>query len=36
MEATPITMKKSVNIFRCLSTKNQGTFAFHLGFPHQR
>ncbi len=35
MEATPITTAKFANIFCYPSTKNQGTLAFHLGFPHQ-
>jgi hypothetical protein len=35
-KATPITMAKSIYIFRYPSTKSQSTSAFHLGFPHQR
>jgi len=34
-EATPITMAKSVGIFRCPLTKSQGTSTFHSGFAHQ-
>jgi hypothetical protein len=34
-ESTLITMAKFVNIFRCPSTKSQGTLAFHSCFPHQ-
>jgi hypothetical protein len=33
METTPITTTKSASIFRCPSTKSQGTSAFHLAFP---
>jgi hypothetical protein len=32
--ATLIITTKSANIFRCPSTKSQGTSAFHSGFPH--
>jgi hypothetical protein len=33
MKATSITMAKFVNIFRCYSTKSQGTSAFHSALP---
>jgi hypothetical protein len=35
-KAIPITTVKSASIFRCPSTKSQGTSAFHSGFAHQR